>query len=282
MCKHKFYDTNYCTQICHECGIEKPTGIPPIEGYTTNVPLTNGYSRHNRMNMLLKQLFSPRYYGSPNSQVIARALKHGPFTHGTKLLNWLVTLKVKHKQYQNAHYYFAIASPNYVIPKPPSYEKVHSIEHTFHILEQGFMARNHTYKSFFSYNWLLRKFLQESELGFYLQFVKTIKCKRRMKMYENMWEFFTTPAVPLPDTSHLFQIPPLVQAQHQIAQQSSLFLHRHPHHSEGNVVAIRDAFRSSQKRPGELQPNDSRPPQVLQETLYLLLKSHLNNSAPAT
>ena len=164
MCEHNYFETEYCTLVCRVCGVETRTYLKPTEGYTENVPLDPGYSRHHRMKILLKQLFRPQYYGSPNSEVIANALKHGPFEDGTELLKWLSKLQVKHKQYQNAHYYFAIASPGYKFPQPPNVEKVLSIERAFHNLEQRFVSRTHSYKSFFSYNWLLRKLLSDAEL----------------------------------------------------------------------------------------------------------------------
>jgi len=239
-CEHKFYETNYNTKVCYSCGLEKESALQPTEGYTTNVPLLNGYSRHNRMYMLLKQLFNPRHYGYPNSEVVANVLKHGPFSHGTKLLGWLAKLKVKHKQYQNAHYYFAIASSSYVIPDPPPPEEVLAMERSFHKLEQGFRARNHTYKSFFSYNWLLRKFLEEAKLNYYIQFVKQIKCKKRMKMYETMWEFFTKP----------------------------------PPHLEDNAAIKLGVFRSSQTLLGEPPRNENSNRLGGQLFLDLLAKSH--------
>ena len=164
--------------------------MKPTEGYTENVPLDPGYSRHHRMRILLKQLFTPQYYGTPNSEVIANAIKHGPFEDGTELLNWLSKLQVKHKQYQNSHYYYGIACPKYTFPKPPTVEKILGIERAFHTLEQRFVSRTHSYKSFFSYNWLLRKLISCAGLNFYLQFVKKIKCKKRVELYNTMYDFF--------------------------------------------------------------------------------------------
>ena len=109
--EHSFFDTDYNTRICHRCGLEETTFIRPSEGYTENIPLDPGYSRHTRMSMLLKQLFRPRFFGSPSSEVVFHVLSHGPFFDGVSLLRWLSKIKVKHKQYSNAHYYFAIASP---------------------------------------------------------------------------------------------------------------------------------------------------------------------------
>lgn len=243
-CEHTFFETDYCTIICKSCGLENPSSIAPIEGcYTANVPLFSGYSRHQRMYILLKQLFDPRHYGSPNSEVVAHILKHGPFTHGTELLAWLSKLKVKHKQYQNAHYYFAISSPDYVIPKPPSADKVISIEREFHTLEQRFRTGTHPYKSFFSYNWLLRKFLQEYHLVFYLQFIKKIKCKKRLKTYRTMWCHFK---------------------------------------NADSVVTVLDASRTTQKPPGAPLENALRLRRGVQSILGQLLRSHLNNSVAVT
>jgi hypothetical protein len=247
-CEHNFFETNYNTHVCYSCGLEREAAICLEKGYTTNVPLLNCYSRHQRMYMLLNQLFNPRHYGCPNSEVVANILKHGPFSHGTKLLDWLAKLKVKHKQYQNAHYYFAIASSSYVIPDPPPLEIVQNIERSFNKLVQGFRARNHKYKSFFSYNWLLRKFLEKAQLNYYIQFVKKIKCKKRMQMYETMWGFFTKP----------------------------------PPHLEGNAATKLGVFRSSQKQLGEPPLNDSQHRLGEQLFLDLLARTHHCSLAAVT
>ena len=192
MCTHRFFESDYNTSICQCCGIEQRAALKPTEGYTENVPLDAGYSRHHRMSTLLKQLFRPRFFGSPNSEVTANALKHGPFKNGEELLLWLAKLKVKHKQYQNAHYYFAIADPKHEIRSPPCTSTILKIERKFTQIEKLFMSRAHHYTSFFSYNWLLRKLLYRQECKYYLQFVKPIKCKKRAQTYEAMWEFFTS------------------------------------------------------------------------------------------
>ena len=100
-------------------------------------------------------------------------------------------LKIKQKNYQNCHYYYAISNADYVIPPAPNVEKIRAIERTFHTMQDRFMEWTHSYKSFFSYNWLLRTLLVQENLPFYLQFVKKIKCKKRVLVYEKMWEFFT-------------------------------------------------------------------------------------------
>ena len=206
MCTHRFLESDYNTIVCQCCGVEQRAAFKPTEGYTENVPLDTGYSRHHRMSTLLKQLFRPRFFGSPNSEVTAHALKHGPFKNGEELLLWLAKLKVKHKQYQNAHYYFASADPKHEIRTPPCASTILKMERKFTQMEQRFLSRTHQYTSFFSYNWLLRKLL-EADCSYYLQFVKPIKCKKRAQIYEAMWDFFTCGdnAVRAGDVSQSFQ-----------------------------------------------------------------------------
>ena len=195
------------------------------------------------MRILLKQLFQPQYYGTPNSEVNAHAIKHGPFANGPELLQWLSKLKVKHKQYQNAHYYYAIACQNYVFPKPPNAEKVLAIERAFHTLEQRFVSRTHSYKSFFSYNWLLRKLLSGAGLEYYLQFVKRIKCKKRNKTYESMWEFFKI---------------------------------------EDNAATIEDVFQRTQILPAVLLANVAKLRRQALSPLDLLIEIHQNTKVSVT
>ena len=208
MCTHRFFESDYNTIVCQCCGVERRAALKPTEGYTENVPLDPGYSRHHRMSTLLKQLFRPRFFGSPNSEVTAHALKHGPFKNGEELLLWLAKLKVKHKQYQNAHYYFASADPKHEIRTPPCASTILKIERKFTQIEQRFMSRVHEYTSFFSYNWLLRKLLgADGNTFWYIQFVKPIKCKKRAQTYEAMWNFFTSEdsAVTVGDVFQSFQ-----------------------------------------------------------------------------
>ena len=226
--KHEFFETDYNTLVCHRCGVEKATYLKPAEGYTQNVPLDPGYSRHHRMSSLLKQLFRPRHYGIPNSEVVFHAIKNGPFKNGEELLLWLSKIKVKHKQYSNAHYYFAIASPEYNVSTPPTPLEILTLERKFHEVQSRFMNRKHSYKSFFSYNWLLHKLLHKHP--FYLQFVKRIKCKKRIHVYQTMWEFFMSSNNVLEDqgVSPAYQKSPVVPREHvsKRPREEQLFLDR--------------------------------------------------------
>ena len=189
MCTHELIISDYATKICIKCGLETEYGLPTSEGYTENIPLDIGYSRYNRMSTLLNKLFSPLLFGTPNSRVMYEVLQQ-QFKNGAELLQWLSKLNLKNKRYPNAHYYYAAHNRKYKVPPPPSKTTVRKILGVFHKLECVFENRVHQYKSFFSYNWLLRKFLVDFKLNRYLQFVKRIKCKKRLNIYRVMYESF--------------------------------------------------------------------------------------------
>jgi hypothetical protein len=184
--------TNYNTQLCEECGIETPVGPVPTSSGSCSVPLGLTYSRFHRVANILDQLFQPHYYGTPSSRVVCELLTQKKrFSTGVELLDWLSRLNVKNKKYQSAHYYFLICNRDYVVPRCPCPEQRHLVLRDFCILEDKFECMDHAYSSFFSYNWLLRKLLVRHHLGYYCQFIKTIKCPRRSRGYENMLSFFS-------------------------------------------------------------------------------------------
>ena len=119
MCPHSFFASGYATIICRLCGLEKTSSLQPAEGYTENIPLDLGYSRYNRMQSLLNQLFKPTMYGSPNSRVVYEVLQQ-KFGDGVELLAWLAKLPLKNKRYQSTHYYFAVHNKKYRVPIPPN------------------------------------------------------------------------------------------------------------------------------------------------------------------
>ena len=236
MCEHTFITSDYDTHICSKCGLELQSQLSPSEGYTENMPLELGYSRYNRMTALLNKLFEPKLYGNPNSRVVYEVLQQ-KFENGSQLQRWLSTLPVKNKRYQNAHYYFSVHKP-YKVPTPPCKRKVLEILRVFSNLEHRFECWKHLYKSFFSYNWLLRKLLKIFELEMYIPFVKQIKCKKRVRLYESMYTFFM---------------------------------------SSGNAGVTKDASQTCQIQPSESQGDDFSYHPALRVSLNRLVRNRQNN-----
>lgn len=219
MCDHHYVISNYDTQICTRCGVEKALGLTPQIDYGQSTPLIIGYSRGTRFKMLLDKLFRPLLYGKMNSEVLESLYRISPntFKNGYELLEWLGRLNIPNKCYQSAHSYFLFHTGNKVMPTPSAHD-IHNIELQFVRLETKFLRSCEIGSSFFSYNWLLRKLLLKHNQTYYIQFVKPIKCKRRSSKYNLLF--------------------------------SSLM-------NVDSVSGLRDSLRNCQKQPDELQGDDS-------------------------
>jgi hypothetical protein len=162
--------------------------IIPQLNYGNSSPLILGYSRGTRFKSILEKLFYPRLFGKPNAKVLyyLSLLPPNHFTTGGQLLKWLAALQIPNKNYQCAHYYFIFATKPKCFPKPPHLLTILKIEKDFIHIHNQYQS-SATYKSFFSYNWVLRKILENYQLDYYQQFVKPIKCKRRLQKYAKMY-----------------------------------------------------------------------------------------------
>ena len=213
MCSHpKWFATDYGTRVCKQCGYEVKIGLPTSDMYTTNCPLVVGYSRNSRVKCILEQLFEPFMYGKP-CQEIVYIIKRDKlrFESGKDLHEWLNNQTVKNKKYTCCHYYFAIANHCwYKVPPPPSKDRLLVVLRAFHTLESLFNGTEHPFKSFFSYNWLLRKLLLNCQLEHYVQFIKPIKCKGRRQMYLKMFKLLPTlrnSCIRVADQAHVLSSP---------------------------------------------------------------------------
>lgn len=187
VCEHEHFRTEYGTRVCKLCGIEQRVGLPSFDRYTSNCPLVIGYSRNTRVKSILEQLFRPFTCGNPCHEILYIIQKNRlTFETGEDIHSWLNEQLVKNKKYTCCHYYFAFANSWYKVPPPPSQQDFWALLTEFYSLEFKFNMCNHGYKSFFSYNWLLRELLTQFELTHYVQFIKPIKCKGRRSMYSNM------------------------------------------------------------------------------------------------
>jgi hypothetical protein len=169
--------------------VEVCLSITPQLNYGNSSPLILGYSRGTRFKCILEKLFYPRLFGKPNARVLYNLsiLPKDYFVNGHALLKWLAALSIPNKNYQCTHYYFIFITKPRKFPIPPHQLIIHKIEEDFVAIENAFQSWPKKYKSFFSYNWILRKILQKYSLDYFLQFVKPIKCKRRLKKYNTMY-----------------------------------------------------------------------------------------------
>ena len=176
--------TDYATKICTECGIETRG---PLENHDTYFesggPLFMSYSRNRRFAQMLRAVIYPhKFY--PKSHILYALEQTKPYVTVDSLLLALRKLKINNKQYQYLHIYCSLLQENYVKPPYVRIETFNDIMRAFANIEMMFDRTEQ--KTFFSYNWLLRKLLRNAKLYDYVKYVKEIKCKKRNTLYENM------------------------------------------------------------------------------------------------
>ena len=186
-----------CFLICPECGLSHDISVSTAAvqaiGTISNTPLVVCYSRINRFKTIIEQLFEPTVYGNPNSRILYELQMIPPITTPQLLLKWLTDMNLPDKKYQSLHYYFLWSNRwTYDVPTKPRFYAVHNIMGKFIQCDRAYEKYGQQFSSFFSYNWLLAKFLT-GELEIYKPFIKPIKCRRRRRKYEIMYNYLLSP-----------------------------------------------------------------------------------------
>ena len=180
-------DTGYSV-ICKECGLEQH--IIRIGNYSKHCsPLRSGYNRQQRWNLKINKLIG--YHSGPTlTDPIWGYLKKNKHMLQTTfdVRQCIRNSNLKHKHYDSMRVFTDCFTNHRVL--------IDSVK-TKDILIEKFKFVNSRWnasgeKSFFSYCWLLRKFLtqMDSPLTIYL---KPPTCQRRASKYKLLFEKITLP-----------------------------------------------------------------------------------------
>ena len=183
--------TDYHTKICTNCGFEV-VHISTIErvhcSYSqSHSPFYAAYSRERRFKDLLEQLFYPNLtYLDNHICNYLRTVK--PITNTRALFQILKKVKLKDKRYCSIHALSKQFCTDYSPPDMVDKRVVLDFCSLFSEIEIHYL---HRYKScqFFNYSWIISKFLIAAKLYQYLPFVKSLKCKIRVKTYQDKFRF---------------------------------------------------------------------------------------------
>ena len=187
MCLHdQKICTTYNTEICTHCGLELLTPLTNIVEYTDSQPLLQGYSRKKRFQNILMAMFFPHTHSILSSKVCHSLIEHGHFNSVSELVEHIKSVNCKNKNYQSLHLYSIGFVDNFETISPPSRNIVDNLVGDFVVLKRGY---NNTFcdKRFFSYRWVVQKLLQKYNLTHYMQFVKILKNKKSIALYERMY-----------------------------------------------------------------------------------------------
>ena len=177
--------TDYHTLLCTECGRETPSfgSIYKInQSYSQSLyPFSQCYSRKKRFREMVENIFFPCLSTLDNT--ICANIASEKICSVQELFLLLKSLKVKDKRYGSIHALTRQFVENYLPPKPVSSYLVDEMCTMFSEIELVY-TRFFGKAQFFNYSWLILKFLFVFELDDYTPYVKPLKCKRRIEVYE--------------------------------------------------------------------------------------------------
>ena len=179
-------ETSYHTNVCVWCGIERFIGYSPtcrvFSGHFAR-PLPPSYSRRTRFRELLRRVFALESGPKNDDPVWDYLTRHRPFKDSKDIMGCLKQSGLDNKHYSSIHLFTKLFSP--YTPHTYSPDQLNqfvetlskSFEHTL------LRWRQRDSCAFFSYNWLIEKFLVEHKLTFFLPFVKRLQCPHRRNKY---------------------------------------------------------------------------------------------------
>jgi hypothetical protein len=192
-CQHTYtiYSNEY-TEICQVCGLETPVAYNidhsmTINAYESHCPFSKGYSRLTRFTRMLCSIIHPcpQHF---DDRMLKYLDEHQPYPTQEKLMERMKMAPIKDKRYCSVHLYCKLFVENYEPPALPSNIKEIETQITNHFKDIEFAHHKHG-EPFFNYMWLLNVCLEKWNLQPYLQFTKSLKCKKRKQLYSDMYDF---------------------------------------------------------------------------------------------
>ena len=143
-------------------------------------PLHSGYCRSKRFSLLLKSLLFPCPVKA-DEQMLRFFMENKLKPRVEDVIQTMRNSGLQDKRYNSVHTFAKLFSPDYEVKR---------IQHVFHLEKSLLFSFKEFENKFFrmfkthlSYSLVLDYLLRGTAIEFLLQFVKTTKCKRRLKTY---------------------------------------------------------------------------------------------------
>ena len=191
-CNGICFATNYYTQVCSECGVETYLGIQPEFDYTfRSLPIP--YSRKSRFKDLVRKLLGQEPGPKTTDPVWALLEQNSPYNSTHDIVRVLKRSKLQNKFYCSLHVFSKLFLKKY---EPPPYtsnelQKLQCV--LLQWFEETLMLWNKTASDtgFFSYSWLIEKFLHCLKISAYSSYLKRLMCPLRRDKYVKKWKTIT-------------------------------------------------------------------------------------------
>ena len=137
---------------------------------------------------MIESLFFP--CASTPDEPVLKSIQFPPHKVDTvqEVCSFLKKLPVADKRYVNLHFYCKLLLSNYKPPVVPKnfFELKKMMLYWFECIEIVFV-KTYSNKPFLNYGWLLRVLLEKFNLAEFKQFVKPLKCRKRVRFYEQTY-----------------------------------------------------------------------------------------------
>ena len=187
-CKEFFVvQTDYHTLVCTLCGKEiKNFGTikQKNQSYTqSNYPFAQCYSRRKRFLEMITNIFFPSLSVLDNNVCEKLCKRKNQIKSTAQMFIFLKSLKLKDKRYGSVHAFCMQFMKNYKAPKPIDRALLKHLGFMFSEIELVYF-RLFGRGQFFNYSWLILKIFKVLKLDEYCCYVKPLKCKKRVFVYD--------------------------------------------------------------------------------------------------
>jgi len=193
-CGIRLCETTYHTLLCYSCGKEK------FHGYTNHQhnQLYNShcspscyptYSRPARFRILLRRVFALDAGPKLADPVWHYLEDNCPYVSTNEIYRALKTSALVTKHYGQLHLFSKIFAPYAEHDIDVHYyldlfcTKFSKLLHEWVKLQEN---------SFFSYNWIIERYLREHKLDMFLPYIKHLQCPHRREKYEHKMNLIDT------------------------------------------------------------------------------------------
>jgi len=220
-CGGRFLETDYHTSVCQCCGIERFRGYSPNNMvYSKNrlKSLPTTYSRLARFRDLLRRVFALDSGPKVEDPIWSFLQKHAPFKDCNDIFSGLKQSGLCVKHYGSVHLFTKLFATHYT---PHTFTHQHLL-HIETVLCRKFENILLKWKlaavspAFFSYNWMIEKYLREDGLLYFLKYVKRLQCPHRRLKYSKKLKNLN--AVLLGSSSQTFWNGQMTQAVHSLCE----------------------------------------------------------------
>jgi len=241
------FNTDYCTEVCFECGLEKPISFSLMQSTCPRdkAPFPTGYSKIKRFTKILDCVLRPT--PSPADAQMLQLLSGKP--RFDSIPDMMAAMKLgtfRDKRYISLHLFARLFLRDYTTPVTTDRSVRKRILMQFERIQFGHLRYTPS-QQFFNYSWLLSVLLVECGLSEHVKYIKNLRCKHRKQFYTDLLEQIRNAYNEIGD-----QVCALATRKPRVALSGDPPRHRFPTHSlPANCETLLRQYRLAQLGGGQ-------------------------------